>query len=155
MARTFTFNHVAGVREALRSLPKEASVTLRDASVDIAEDVAAKAEDRARALGGVAKYVPVKARRDRIPKVVMGGTTRLPARDGRPRRGSRQTVGDVMWGAEFGSDRFRQFSPWGGNGETAGYFLWPTIRDESDGIMERYGDALMEAVDKAASRNDG
>lgn len=155
MARTVTFNHVAGLRRALRDLPKEASAELREASLDIASDVAGKAAARARMVGGVAVYVAptIKAKQDRIPKVVMGGLTRLPARDGTPRRGAKQAVGNVMWGAEFGGQRrptTQQFDPWRGNSTGAGYFLWPTIRGESASIVERYGDALMTAVDKAA-----
>lgn len=150
MPRTVTFNHVAGLRRALRDLPKEASSELREASLDIASDVAGKAAARARMVGGVAVYVAptIKAKQDRIPKVVMGGLTKLPGRTG-----PNQTVGNVMWGAEFGGRRrptTQQFQPWRGNSTGAGYFLWPTIRAQSASIVERYGDALMTAVDKAA-----
>lgn len=157
MVKGFTFNNVAGLNKALRQLPKEASAQLRDASLDIAEDVARKASTRARMVGGVLAYVAptIKARRDRVPKIVMGGTTRLPPRNGVARQGAKQTVGNVVWGGEFGSDRFRQFSPWRGSDTGAGYALWPTIRAESDATMERYCDALIKAVDKTASRNDG
>lgn len=154
MARTYTYANVAGLRRALRALPKEAQATMRDASSDIAADVAGRAAVRARFVGGVAKHVAptIKARRDRVPKVVMGGSTRLPDRPG-GRSGRGQTVGDVIWGAEFGGGRrpsTRQFSPWRGNGEGAGYFLWPTVRENADETMERYGDALVKAVDRAA-----
>jgi hypothetical protein len=157
MARTYTFNNVAGLRRALNSLPKVAQAEIRGASLAIAQDIAPKAAARARQVGGVAKYVAptIKARRDRVPKIVMGGTKRLPARDGRPRRGPNQTVGNVVWGAEFGSDRFPQFRPWRGNDDGAGYFLWPTVRDDSDEIMERYDDAVMAAVDRVSRRHDG
>jgi len=148
MAKTFTFSHVAGLQRTLRTLPKDLSAELRDASVDIAESVAGKASLRARMVGGVAKYVAptIRARRDRVPKIVMGGTTRLPGRTG-----PNQTVGNVIWGAEWGSTRYRQFPPWSREGR----FLWPTVDDQSDETMERYGEALMDAVDKAARRGDG
>lgn len=157
MTRTYTYSSIAGLRRTLRALPKEAQARLRDASQAIASDVAASASRRALSVGGVARYVAptIRASRDRVPKVVMGGTRRLPSRGDRPRRGGRQTVGDVIWGAEFGSDRFRQFSPWRGNDRGAGYFLWPTVRGEAPEIMDRYGEALMDAVDKAAARGDG
>lgn len=152
MARTVTYTNVAGLRKAFRVLPKDLMVELRDASMDIADDVARKAGMRARMVGGVMRYVAptIRARRDRVPKIVMGGTTRLPARDGGPRRGTNQTVGNVIWGGEWGSDRHRQFSPW----SREGYVLWPTIDAESDKTMERYGEALLRAVDKTASKND-
>lgn len=151
MGRTTTYNNIAGLNKALRRLPKEASAELRDASQRLAGDIAGKASVRARTVGGVAKYVAptIKARRDRVPVVVMGGTSRLPTSGGdwsRPRSGSGQTVGDVVWGAEFGSDRFRQFSPWRGNDEGAGYFLWPTIRADNDHIMDEYSGALADAL---------
>lgn len=152
MTKTYTFSNVAGLHKALRRLPKDATVRLRSASLRIAARVAERAGARARMVGGVSKYVAptIKPKRDRVPKIVMGGAARLPARDGATRSGRRQTVGDVMWGAEFGSDRFRQFSPWRGSDTGAGYFLWPTVRAESDATIEEYGDALIDAVDKSA-----
>lgn len=152
MARTYTFDEISGLRKALRAVPREAQGELRKASLVIADRVAGKASGRARGVGGVAKYVAptIKARRDRVPKIVMGSTKRLPGR-----RGKGQTVGDVMWGAEFGARVHRQFQPWRGSGQGAGYFLWPTVRDESDETIERYGEALLSAVDKSARRHDG
>lgn len=158
--KTYTFTNVAGVRKAFRTLPKELKAEVRDASTDISRDIAAKTATRARSVGGVMLYVAptVKARRGDEPKVVMGGMARLPARGGRPRSGKNQTVGNVVWGGEFGggrSARTRQFSPWRGNKEGAGYALWPTVRGESLAIMDAYGDALLGAVDRAARRTDG
>jgi hypothetical protein len=157
MARTYTFNEMAGLNQMLRSVSKVASVELRGASAEIAQDVADKAATEAYLEGGAAIHVAptIKARPDRVPRIVMGGTKRLPARDGRPRRGPNQTVGNVVWGAEFGSGRYPQFHPWRGSSTGAGYFLWPTIREESDDITERYADALMDAVDKSARRAGG
>jgi hypothetical protein len=156
MAKTFTYTNIAGLNRTLNALPKVAQAEMRNASLEIAEDVAREAASRASAQGGVAALVAptIKAKRDRVPKVEMGGSKRLPA-DGRRRSGPRQTIGDVIWGAEFGSDRFRQFRPWRGNGSLAGYFLWPAIRDDAADILDRYGEALMNAVDSTARRNDG
>jgi hypothetical protein len=70
----------------LRDLPKEATDQLRDESVAIAADVATEA--RGRALSGgvakVAKYVAptIRATRDRAPVVRMGGSGKLPPRNG-------------------------------------------------------------------------
>lgn len=151
MTRTYTFTQIAGLNRALRALPKDASVELRDSSQVIADKVAAKAADRARLVGGVAVHVAptIRSRRDRIPKVIMGGGSRLP---------SGGVVGDVIWGAEFGGGRrpsTRQFDPWRGSGQGAGYFLWPTVRAEHDAILDEYGDAVIRAIDRSAARNDG
>ena len=48
-------------------------------------------------------------------------------------------------GAEFGSKRFRQFEPWRGAGATAGYFMWPAIREEIPKLIAAYGDAIEKA----------
>lgn len=148
MTRTYTYANVEGLHRALRAVPREASVALRDEAGGIAGDVASRAAARARSLGGVAALVAptIRVGRDRVPKVLMGSARRLPPRDGRPRRGSRQTIGDVIWGAEWGSDRFAQFPPRSRDGR----FLFRTVRAMGDGILDRYGDALMRAVDRAA-----
>lgn len=52
-------------------------------------------------------------------------------------------------GAEFGSMRYKQFPGWRGNGEDAGYFLWPEIRDQSPDIVEKYGDAMERISSRA------
>jgi hypothetical protein len=59
-----------------------------------------------------------------------------------------QTVGNVWGGAEWGSRRFTQFPPV----TKVGRFLFATVRDRQDEIMDRYGDALMDAVDSAARK---
>lgn len=44
---------------------------------------------------------------------------------------------------------YRQFLPWRGNKGEVGYFLFPTLREESDNIREMYGkelDQIMKAV---------
>jgi hypothetical protein len=45
-------------------------------------------------------------------------------------------------GAEFGAKQFPQFEPWRGNGDTAGYFLYPAIRGETEAIIEMYGEEI-------------
>lgn len=37
---------------------------------------------------------------------------------------------------------FRQFLPWRGNKGEVGYFLFPTMREESQNIVEMYGDEI-------------
>lgn len=53
----------------------------------------------------------------------------------------------VPWalGEEFGSIRYHQFPPWRGNGTSAGYFLWPTIRDELPRLFDAY-DEMIQSV---------
>lgn len=155
MAKMTGYTSIAGLNKALRKLPKETTVKLRDAAQQIAGEVASEASGRASSVGGVAKYVAptIKASRDRVPVIKMGGSSRLPASgDGwaRSRNGSRQTVGDVIWGAEYGGGArpsTQQFAPWKGNSTGAGYFLWPTVRDNNADIAETYSEALLQALE--------
>jgi hypothetical protein len=145
VGKTTTYTTVAGLNKTLRAIPKAATKELRIESQAIAGDVAEKAARRGRSLGGVAKYVPFKGLRDRVPVVRMGGSTRLPPRDGRPRAGDKQTVGNVMWGAEWGSHRYAQFE----KPVKRGRMLWSTVDEMSDEMMRRWGDALGDALRKA------
>ena len=40
----------------------------------------------------------------------------------------------------------RQFMAYRGNGSTAGYFLWPSIRSETPNLIKQYGDAIEAAL---------
>ena len=75
-----------------------------------------------------------------MPVIAIGSKARI-------RKGSaRQTVGDLLWGVEFGGRKrpsTMQFLPHLG---TTGYALWPTIRQELPDIMDRWADALYDAA---------
>lgn len=160
MAKLTGYVGVAGLRRSLGKLPKLATVELRDAATDLASDVATQAALAMRQVGGVLGFVAdtVRATRDRVPVVRMGGTTKLPATGNgweHARRGIAGQVGSVVWGGEFGGGgRPRterggstlQFSPWRGNGEGAGYALWPTVRRMSGTIHDEYDAALGRAL---------
>lgn len=52
-------------------------------------------------------------------------------------------------GAEFGGGRrptTRQFPPWLGKGENAGYMLFPTIRERSESLFEDRYEAIVQQV---------
>lgn len=148
MARTHTFRRAEGFNKVLRAIPKEADREVRAASARIAQGLASKAEARARSLGGVADLIAptIRAGRDRVPLVRMGGSKRLPPREGRARTGPNQTVGNLIWGNEWGSRRFRQFP----EPVKRGRVLWSTLHDEYDASMEEWGDAVLAAIDNAA-----
>jgi len=50
------------------------------------------------------------------------------------------------WGVEFGAKQFPQFRTWRGNGDDAGYLLFPTVRMDQQGIVDIYARALDEAL---------
>lgn len=153
MAKKMTYYSVAGLNKALRKLPKEAKAKLRDANVRIAAKVASDAASRATQVGGIARHVAptIRAGRDTVPVVRMGSSQPLPvAGNGwsRSRDGKRQTIGDVIWGAEFGGGArptTTQFSPWRGNDDGAGYFLFPTVKDAHAFIAREFEQAVADA----------
>jgi hypothetical protein len=133
---------ISGVRETLRKfreLPKTASDDIRDASWSMAGFVALKA----RATGfsqGPQTALPagtIKAVRDRVPAVVMGGTSRV----GR----NKVPVYKVMFGAEFGATYLKQFRPHLGR---QGYFFFPTVEAEAGAISAAWGAAADDIVRK-------
>jgi hypothetical protein len=144
--------NIEGLRRSLKAVPKEAVGALRDASVSIAADVASLARDRASGIGSTYTLLgpTITATRDRIPVVKIGGSRKLPAHsDGRARTGARQTVGDLLWGVEFGGrgrPETMQFLPHLG---TTGYALWPTVREHSDETQAAYAAALDVAMDRS------
>lgn len=150
----------------LRGLSKEASQQLREASFGLTDDIATQAANRAYQLGGLAALVApaITGRRDREPTIKYGNSQKLPkygrtSQGGfyqRSRKGPQQTIGAVIWGAEFGGGArptTQQFLPWLGNDSTAGYFLYPTIRDMSDEMEARYWEAVMKAIDDTSRGN--
>lgn len=123
---------VEGLRElnrALRELGPDARAGLKDASRRVSELVAGDARSAAYSLGGVAAHVAPSIK----SRAAMNG-------------GASVAIGGARYpmagGAEFGSRRFKQFKPWRGNGMEAGYFLYPTIRRDSDRIATEYTSAL-------------
>lgn len=153
MAAKVTYYSVAGLNKSIRRLPKEAKVHLRDGAERIAKKVAADAQGRAKSQGGVAALVAptIRSGRDTVPVVKMGDSTRLPTSGSdwqRSRTGRRQTIGDVIWGAEFGGGRrptTTQFLPWRGSDTGAGYFLFPSVRADREYIRDTYTDSLADA----------
>ncbi len=129
---------VQGLRELSRALKKlgpEAQKELKTASREVAGFVASGAANRARSLGGVAAHV--------APSIsATGGVSGAGV-------GFGGAAYPMAGGAEFGSYRYKQFKPWLGNGPGAGYFVYPTIRAESDRIVQQFSDA----VDKVIERN--
>lgn len=120
---------------ALRELGPDLQRELKRTNLDVAQIVADDARSAALQLGGVAAHVAPSIRasaRNTAAGVSFGGA-------GYP----------MAAGAEFGAYRFKQFQPWRGNDENAGYFVYPAIRQDADRIETEYG----AAIDKLLDRN--
>lgn len=103
MAKALTISvHVDGIRQTLaafRRLPKQASDSLRDRTLDLSELLARriKAAGRLDSRQSAAVAPTVKAVRDRVPAIVAGGTVRVTS--------TRVPASKVIFGSEFGARR--------------------------------------------------
>jgi hypothetical protein len=88
-----------------------------------------------------------RARPDRIPVIRLSASSNFVSST-RPNRKRKKKVtrGDVFFGSEFGSFRFKQFpkrSPKYGSGNR-GYWFWPTIEENAETVNKEY----LKALDK-------
>lgn len=120
------------LRKALRSLDKDAGKELAAEAKQVAQMVADHARSRALSIGGVAaKTAPsITARGGQRSAGVSFGGARYP----------------FGGGAEFGSMRYPQFEPWTGNGPDAGYFVYPSIRDDAGEIEDMFTDRMNKLI---------
>lgn len=151
-AETVRIKGLDELRRELRKIQQDGGAQgtqlLKDANYKVASMVASKAQGRASGLGRMQSKAAatLKAGRAQARATVTGGGS-VP----------------YFFGAEFGAYQgimrsrggrsflgFNQFSVWKspGNGN-AGYFLYPTLRAESDNIIEMYGDELDKIVAQA------
>lgn len=131
---------------AFRGLPKQAGDRLRDASTRLAQALAVDVAAAGRAEGAQAALVAatVRARRDRVPVIVAGGTKRL---------GHRRTPAfKLLFGSEFGASQsgdyaLRQFKPHLGKGS---YWIFTTVEDgAAQARLDREWNAAAEAIVRA------
>lgn len=130
---------VDGLRELNAALKRiggsDLAKELTAAGRTVSEMVARDARSAALSLGGVAAHVApsISARASRQSASVAFGGARYP----------------MAGGAEFGSYRYHQFKPWRGSSSDAGYFLYPSIRDDAGRIEEEYRDAVDDLIKRA------
>ncbi len=147
---------IQGVRETLRVLsllPKEASSELRKASERVADGLAGRIRSAAAGQGSQAAALArtVKARRDRVPTVQAGGTTRIGRR--------RAPAYRLLFASEFGMNRRsgwyanprysgstgRQYRPHRGR---EGYWFFPTAEADQPRIDREWNTAADAVVDR-------
>jgi len=121
---------------------------IRKASVTLIGQLVSDVQSAAQGTGSrqaIESARGFRARPDRVPVIKLSGSSGFVSQS-RPnrRRKTKVTRGDVFFGAEFGSDRLRQFpgrSPRLGSGNK-GYFFWPTIEKKAPTIRAEYLKAL-------------
>lgn len=122
------------LNRALKAIGPETKGELRKTNKTVADLVANTAQGSARSLGSTPAHVApsLKPTAGALSAGVSMGGPRFP----------------MAAGAEFGSDKYKQFKPWRGRGEGAGYFLWPAIRSEADRIETEYARSMDELLRK-------
>lgn len=132
---------IEGLRElakALKEIGPDFPREMRKVNKDVAGGVAEHAQHNALGLGGVAAHAAPSLTSNggvNSAAVALGGMAH-------PEAG----------GAEFGGGRrptTQQFKPWRGSGSSAGYFLYPAIREDADEIYDDYLEALDNLVKRA------
>ena len=129
---------VDGIKElnaALRDFGGEFKGEMRRTLKPIADMVADDARGAANSLGSTAAHV--------APSIKSSAGAQFAAVTLNHPAGA---------GAEFGGrgrPTTQQFQPWRGNGENAGYFVWPTIRKDAPRIEEKASEGLDRLIKKA------
>lgn len=120
------------LRRDLRAWDRKAPRLVTAAHRKIAKRVKTKAQGRATGLGSVAaKSAPAIGH----IATMTGAGVKL---DG--------VKHPYALGAEFGALQYPQFKPWTGNSPDAGYFLYPTIREEQHEIKETYDQMVLSEL---------
>jgi hypothetical protein len=130
--------------KALRDLPKEASNELRDAAQGLSEKMARWVIAAGQAEGRQASLLTgtVKAKRDRLPYMVVGGTKRI----GHAWPGAgRAPAYQLLFGSEFGASTGHGFKPHRGK---VGYWVFPTIEHHEGEIAREWERAADHVVDR-------
>lgn len=115
----------------------------------MADEIVSAAQTAPRPEQAKAIARSVKARKDRMPYIVIGGA-RYKTQHGTP-------VGVIMHGNEFGSNRFRQFPWWSGKSPTGrgsnGYWIYPTLRSKQARLTHEWKQAIERWVINPWGRN--
>lgn len=139
--RSLSMEGASETLRAFRQLPKDASQELRARSQRLSELLAEKAQQAASVdRSPQAKLVvpTVKARRDRVPVIAAGGARRV-GRGNTP-------VWQVLFGAEFGADKWPQFGkPHQGR---RGSFLFPVAEQNRELVEREWSEAADEITRK-------
>lgn len=137
---------ITGVFETLQAfnkLPKDANKELRERSNKLAQLLAEKAKQNARADESpqAALLVPtIKARRDRAPVIAAGGARRLGSR--------RRPAWKLLYGSEFGSNKHTQFRK--SHLGRQGSWLFRTADENEELIDREWNKAAAEIMRKWA-----
>jgi hypothetical protein len=124
------------LNKALKDLGDEFKGEMRRTNKGVADFVATDARAGASAAGSTLAHIApsIKASAGALSAGVSLGGPAYP----------------MAAGAEFGAGPdLPQFKPWRGNGQGAGYAVYPAIRANADRIESEYGEAADRLIKKA------
>lgn len=137
-----------GFREELRKLDDAGLIEeLKEANADVAELVVRAARSRASTRMEQRAASTLKARRAQRAAEVSFGGAQAPFAAGAEFGAGQNIVRRSVSGRSFRG--YNQFRAWRGNDTGAGYFLYPSIRAETEKIVEMYGDAIEKITTRA------
>lgn len=137
--------HIEGVQETLRKfreLPKEASDSLRDRTQELSQELATIVSAAARSDSPQSALLAktVKAKRDRVPVIQAGGTSRIGS--------NRAPAYKVLFGSEFGSNNLKQYRPHVGQGS---YWFFKTVEESGPEIGAKWNQVTDDILKKWSS----
>lgn len=137
---------LADFKRELRKINDQLPKELGNVNHDVAQYVKRRAQGRASTpLEHRAAATMTAARQQRTALIRLGGARNpeaLGAEFGAGRNIERHTSRGSVAG-------WNQFRPWRGSGLDAGYFLFPTIRDDTPQILDLYLDLIDRLAKKA------
>ena len=143
---------VTGAREFRRELKKldHPALTndLKDVNFRVAEHVRVAAVAKASGQGRMVERAAGTLRASRVATraALMLGNKATPFAAGAEFGAAQNKLRSTARGPRLG---WNQFEPWRGAGRSAGYFVYPAIRQETTQIVEMYGDEIQRLANKA------
>lgn len=131
--------------KAMRTMDDNAKGALKDEVTGItrwvASDIKAAAGSAPRSRQAQVVADSVNPGKQKVPYVYVGGRRARTLRNGTP-------AGVLLYGSEFGSDKYRQFpwrSPKLGRG-SAGYWIYPTLRKAQPRLTREWKAAIERLI---------
>lgn len=141
----FDKRQLGQILRSFKAMDDEAVDQARQVSGDLAEFAAGKIRDYAlgsRYVGSrrVANAVRIK-RSSKIGEFAYGFKSEKFFSGG-------ASTADMVWGLEFGADKYPQFPPRSPNNGRVGYFIYPTLKRIQPEILKKWVDAFDQIIDR-------
>ena len=147
---------LTGARETLKAfkdLPPEATVAMRDAALEVSESMVGWIQNAARADSPQAAALAgtVRANRDRIPNVTVGGAKRVTSTGAK--------AFQILFGANFGAVTYREpgqvpYFVHDHAGPGKDYWIWATAEAHATEIDSAWNAAADTVLDNWAKGGD-